>query len=79
MDFPKKGEETDHKGIIYLKKTEIFMNQKPAKSPRSFENNLPVLLRILQMQWQRLVCVIGKDSANGFKNCQMKVEYCSLI
>ena len=28
MDFPRKGEGTDHKYIVYLKKKEIFMNQK---------------------------------------------------
>ena len=34
MDFPKKGEETDHRCIVYLKKTEIFMNQKSGEKPQ---------------------------------------------
>ena len=55
------------------------MNQKPAKSPTGFEDNLPVLLGTLQMQWQRRVCVISKDSPNGFEDCHTKVEHCSLI
>ena len=77
MDFPKKGEETDHRCIIYLKKTD--MNQKQVKSPRSFEDNLRVLLGTLEMQWQRPVCIVGKDSTNSFKDCHTKVDYCSLI
>ena len=55
------------------------MNQKPAKSPTGFADNLPALLGTLQMQWQRRVCIISKDSTNGFKNCNTKVEYYSLI
>ena len=78
MDFPKKGEETDQRCIIYLKKPGILMNQKPAKSPRSFEGNLLVFLATLQMQWQRPVCFISKDNTNGFKNCHTKVENYSL-
>ena len=55
------------------------MNQKLAKSPRSFEDNLLVLLGTLRMQWQKPVCFISEDNTNGFKNCHMKVENCSLI
>ena len=39
------------------------MNQKPAKSPIGFEDNLAVLLGTLQMKWQGRVCVISKDIA----------------
>ena len=78
MDFPKKerGQITD---VSFICKRQIIMNQKPAKSPTGFEDNLPVLLETLQMKWQRRVCVISKDSTSGFKNCHTKVEYCSLI
>ena len=38
------------------------MNQKPAKTPTGFQDNLSVLLGTLQMKWQRRVCVISKDS-----------------
>ena len=79
VDFPKKGDETDHRCIVYLKKTDILMNQKPAKSLRIFEDNLLVLLGTLQMQWQRPVCFISKDNTNGLINCHTKVENCSLI
>ena len=75
--FPKK-ERRQITDVSYKKKTEILMNQKPAKSPRSFEDNLLVLLG-MQTQWQRPVCFISKDNTNGFKNCHTKVENCSLI
>ena len=78
MDFPRKGEGTDHICIVYLKKTDIHESEA-GKSPTGFEDNLLVLLGTLQMKWQRRVCVISKDSTNGFKNCHTKVEHCSLI
>ena len=78
MDFPKKRRGDKSQIYRFLFEKDIFMNQKPVKSPTGFEDNLRVLLETLQMQWQRRVCVISKDSTNGFKNCHSKVEYCSL-
>ena len=39
MDFPKKerGQITD---VSFILKRQIFMNQKPAKGPTGFEDNL---------------------------------------
>ena len=78
MNFPQKREGTDHQCIVYLKKKEIFMIRSPVKSPRSFKNNLPVLLGTLQMQVQRPVCVVSNDNANSFKDYHTKVEFYSL-
>ena len=50
------------------------MNQKPVKSRTGFEDNLPVLLGTLQMQWQRRACVICEDSTNGFKTATRKLN-----
>ena len=47
-------------------------------SPRHFEDNLPVLLGTLQMQWQRqakTLTPVLSDGTNCFKYYHTKVEY----
>ena len=34
MDFPKRGEETDHRCIVYLKKTDIHESEAGEKRHR---------------------------------------------
>ena len=52
--------------------------RSPVNSPRHFEDNLPVLLGTLQMQWQRqakTLTPVLSDSTNCFKYYHTEVEY----
>ena len=52
--------------------------RSPLNSPRHFEDNLPVLLRTVQMQWQRqakTLMPVLSDGTNCFKYYHTQVEY----
>ena len=81
MDFPKKGEGTDHRCIVYLKKKEVFKTQSPVKAPEALRTTYWCCLEFCTCSGKDLSVLSAKDyhSTKCFKDCHMKVKYWSLI
>ena len=67
----------NHRRIVFGKERYSRI-RSPVNSPRHFEDNLPVLLGTLQMQWQRqakTLTPVQSDGTNCFKYYHTEVEY----
>ena len=75
--FPQKIRGKDHRRIVYLKKKEIFKNQKSGEKPQKLWERPIGVARNFANAVAKILTPVLSDGTNCFKDYNREVEYWS--